>query len=127
MLASNFKSPAALFRFFGVCIVGLALDLIVKVLAVRRLGDGDVFDAIPGWLGFKFTVNRGAVFGLGAGQRLLSIAASTIAIAFLTWLFATSRNQRLYQILLGLLLAGVLGNMYDRILFGYVRDMIYAL
>src|SRR2546421_495129 len=30
-------------------------------------------------------------------------------------------------VILGMLLAGVLGNMYDRVVFGYVRDMIHAL
>jgi len=49
------------------------------------------------------------------------------AIAFLTYLFSTSGRQRIYQFILGLLLAGVLGNMYDRIMFGHVRDMIHAL
>ena len=39
----------------------------------------------------------------------------------------TSGRQRFYQFLLGLLLAGVIGNMIDRIRLGYVRDMICTL
>jgi signal peptidase II len=46
---------------------------------------------------------------------------------FLTYLFATSGKRPFYQVILGLLLAGVLGNLYDRIAFGYVRDMIHGL
>jgi signal peptidase II len=42
-------------------------------------------------------------------------------------LFATSGKRWVYQILLGMLLAGVVGNLYDRVMFGYVRDMIHAL
>ena len=42
-------------------------------------------------------------------------------------LFAKSGRAPLYQFTLGLLLAGVLGNLYDRANFGYVRDMIHAL
>jgi signal peptidase II len=82
---------------------------------------------IPGWLHFHYTVNQGAVFGLGQGQRVLFIGVSLAAIVFLTYLFAASGRQRFYQVILGMLLAGVLGNMYDRIVFGHVRDMIYAL
>jgi lipoprotein signal peptidase len=32
-----------------------------------------------------------------------------------------------YQVLVGILMAGVLGNLYDRLAYGYVRDMIHAL
>ncbi|HEY1628685.1 MAG TPA: signal peptidase II, partial [Tepidisphaeraceae bacterium] len=59
--------------------------------------------------------------------RPLFIVVSIAAIVFLTYLFAFSGKRPFYQLLLGLLLAGVLGNMYDRIVFGYVRDMIHAL
>jgi lipoprotein signal peptidase len=55
------------------------------------------------------------------------VLVSVLAIAFLTYLFATSGRQRFYQVVLGMLLAGVLGNMYDRIFHGYVRDMIWML
>jgi lipoprotein signal peptidase len=55
------------------------------------------------------------------------VLVSIAAIGFLTYLFALSAGRRFYQFLLGMLLAGVLGNMYDRVVHGYVRDMIHAL
>src|SRR5690606_17589022 len=82
---------------------------------------------IPGWLRFEYTENHGAVFGLGQGQRLLFLVVSVAAVGFLSYLFASSGRRRLMQVVLGMLLAGVLGNMYDRVSFGYVRDMIHAL
>ncbi len=137
----NLRSPAALARFVLTCIAGLAIDLFTKVYAGNhlllappiRLRNGrveaisDEYSLIPGWIHFHFTVNQGAVFGIGQGQRWLFIIVSLGAIAFLTYLFAHSGRQRIYQVILGMLLAGVLGNMYDRFYFGYVRDMIYAL
>jgi signal peptidase II len=130
----NFKSPAALSRFFLVCLIGLALDLWSKAYAFAHLALPDSASAlprtvqfIPHWIHFTLTKNHGAVFGLGQGQKPLFLAVSVIAIIFLSYLFATSKRQRLYQFILGMLLAGVLGNMYDRIVFGYVRDMIHAL
>jgi signal peptidase II len=137
----NFRSPAAIGRFALTTGIGVALDLLTKVWAVRELvsswrtvPDGrievetGVYPFIPGWLHFQVTFNRGAVFGLGQGQRWLFLSVSVVALGFLTWLFAASdKRQRFYQVMLGMLLAGVLGNMYDRIVFGYVRDMIHAL
>lgn len=89
--------------------------------------ESDTATAIPGWLHFKVTVNEGAVFGLGQGNQTLFAIVSVAAIGFLVYLFATSGKRHFYQFLLGMLLAGVLGNLYDRMVFHYVRDMLYAL
>jgi signal peptidase II len=126
--SSNLRSPAALARFSGVAIVALAVDLWTKSLAEMHLKfPPRSIRFIPGWIQFEYVENHGAVFGIGQGQRWLFIAVSVIAIGFVTWLFATSGRQRFYQVLLGVLLAGVLGNLYDRFNYGYVRDMIHAL
>lgn len=82
---------------------------------------------IAGGLEFQALVNQGAVFGIGQGQRLLFLVVSTLAIGFIFYLFATSGNHRFYQFVLGMLLAGVIGNMYDRLYLGFVRDMIHGL
>jgi signal peptidase II len=132
----NFRSLPALAAFFVTVVLGLSADLWTKSYAFDHLAkyglgarviDSDVYHFIPGWLEFTVTTNQGAVFGLGAGQRFLFVTVSLAAILFLVYLFANSGAQRFYQIILGMLLAGVLGNLYDRIVFGYVRDMIHAL
>jgi signal peptidase II len=124
----NLKNPAAAARFFGTCAVGLAIDLWTKHWAVGRLKfTGDVIEFIPGWLHWEYTENHGAVFGLGQGQTNFFLAVSFFAILLLTWMFATAGKKWFAQVVLGMLLAGVLGNMYDRITVGYVRDMIHAL
>ena len=140
LLPLPFRSSTALVLFFGVCALGLAVDLFSKVYAFEHLVieqttlpngqilvDSRDLKFIPGLLHFHATTNQGAVFGIGQGKRWLFVVVSIGAIAFLTYLFALSGRQWFYQLLLGMLLAGVLGNMYDRIVYGYVRDMLYAL
>ena len=135
-----FRSPGALARFFLIGAIGITVDLWTKVVSFRELEisrwqrpDGRwqfesvTHEFIPGWLHFKLTANYGAVFGIGQGQRLVFLGFSVGAILFLVYLFRLSGRQRFYQVVLGMLLAGVIGNMYDRMKFGYVRDMIYAL
>ena len=142
---SPFRSPLALALFFGVTIVGVTLDLWTKTLAFEKLPieinvqpdpalpqgrfevDSRTYVFIPSFLNFHATANQGAVFGFGRGQRWLFVIVSIVAIVVLTSLFARSHGRWFYQLLLGMLLAGVLGNMYDRIRLGYVRDMIWAL
>jgi signal peptidase II len=133
------RSPAALCRFFLTAAAGLTLDLWTKWLAFQsvhvitlpdgqvRAYAGDPYQVIPGWLQFEVTANQGAVFGLGQGLRVIFIIASLGAAAFLTYLFTQSGKKWGTQIVLGMLLAGVLGNLYDRARLGYVRDMIRAL
>lgn len=123
----NFRSLAALMAFFGTAGIGVVVDLWTKALAMQSLADGRVIRLLPGWLHLTYTENTGAVFGLGQGKRWLFVMVSAAAIAFLTCLFATSGGRRFYQVLLGLLLGGVVGNMYDRLVYGHVRDMIHAL
>lgn len=121
------RSPLALLLFFGTTVVGVAADLALKSWSVAHLADAEPWNLIPHVLRLTYTENFGAVFGIGQGQRVWFIAVSVAAIIFLTYLFKNSGNRRIYQFLLGLLLGGVLGNMYDRIFIGHVRDMIYAL
>jgi signal peptidase II len=141
----NFVSPAALCCFLLTAAVGLTLDLWTKKVAFERLApwgvehlpNGAVVVHIPdgeprpiarfigGWVDFQAMVNQGAVFGIGQGKRALFLTVSAAAILFIFYLFLTSDRQPFYQFVLGLLLAGVLGNLYDRLVLGYVRDMIY--
>jgi signal peptidase II len=140
-LFQNLFSPAALACFLLTAILGFGLDQWSKVEAFSRLADAVVHEPdgqiavigdrtqpfIRGLIEFRVTANRGAVFGMGQGQRALFVAVSIAAILFIFYLFLSSGRQRIYQIILGMLMAGVLGNLYDRAKYGYVRDMIHAL
>jgi signal peptidase II len=125
--ANTLFSPAALARFLLTAAVGLTADLWTKSMAVSDLGGGRVVDFIHGWLQFEFIENPGAVFGIAPGKRVIFLIVSVMAVLFLTYLFASSSKKPFYQIVLGMLMAGVLGNMYDRIQVGKVRDMIHML
>ncbi len=77
----------------------------------------------------SFTPNDAALWGLGNGNPWASrlLLALTAVFVFLI-LFFTYRSRKslpkLSKIIIGLLIGGSIGNLYDRIAFGYVRDMI---
>ena len=125
-------SPPSLACFLLTAAAGLALDLWTKYEAFSRLADvtgraTSVYRLIPGYLHFEVTENRGAVFGLGQGRWAFFITVSAVAVGFLIYLYGRSGRRHGYQVLLGMLMAGVLGNLYDRVTLGHVRDMIHAL
>lgn len=107
---------AAHVRFWLVVMAGLGLDLYSKYEVFLRLRQGGSVTLIPGVLDFHTTMNPGALFGIGAGQTALFLVASVIALVLVLWMFAQCPAKRwLTQIALGGILAGALGNMYDRI------------
>ena len=77
----------------------------------------------------SFTPNDAALWGIGSGNPWASrlLLALTALFIFLL-LFFTIRSgkklPKLSRVIVGLLIGGSIGNLYDRIAFGYVRDMI---
>jgi signal peptidase II len=117
-------SAAAHVRFWTIVVAGLALDLFSKYEVFHRLRQGGNVTLIPGVLEFHTTMNPGALFGIGAGQTGLFLVASVIALVLVLWMFAQCPAKRwLTQVALAGILAGALGNMYDRI---NVRLVPYA-
>jgi len=70
---------------------------------------------VPGVLEFHRSLNDGAVFGSLTGMTQLFVAASLCAFVFVLALFSgSSPKQRSLHVSLALVLAGALGNLYDR-------------
>lgn len=115
------------YRLLLTAVLGFALDLYTKHLSVQLLDGGKSSEFLPGYLHFESVSNHGAVFGLGQGYRWIFVVVSIAAIAFVAYLYRRGLRRWWYDITLGMLLAGILGNLYDRILIGHVRDMIHAL
>ncbi len=77
----------------------------------------------------SFTPNDAALWGLGSGNPWASrlLLALTAVFIFLLLFFTVRSGKKLpklSRLIAGLLIGGSIGNLYDRIAFGYVRDMI---
>ena len=83
---------------------------------------------LPGLLDFRLTLNQGAVFGSAQGGRPIFIAVTVIAVVVIVVLVYRSPVQaRAYRVGLALILGGAIGNLYDRVRFSAVRDMLHML
>ncbi|MCH2136945.1 MAG: signal peptidase II [Phycisphaerales bacterium] len=90
----------------------------------------DRMEVLPwGLLDFQLMLNSGAVFGLGAGQRWLLVAFSLLAIGVAVWIFGwrTSAASRMAHVGIALVIAGAVGNLWDRIIYARVRDFLFML
>jgi signal peptidase II len=119
--------------------LGLALDLATKYLAWIFLGGtpeegGRTVVVIPDWIRLVATHNPGVVFGMNFagwfglgpdGARILTAALTLATTGLIFYVFAMAKaSQKWLQIWCGLVMAGALGNLYDRLVFGFVRDLI---
>jgi signal peptidase II len=106
--------------FFGIAILGCLLDLATKSWIFGRLGMPGVRPTWWLWegvFGFQTSLNEGALFGMGQGWVMLfSVLSILIVPGILYWLFvAGAARDLLFTVALGLVTAGVLGNLFDRL------------
>ena len=115
--ASAISHLGAHLRFWIVAALVLGLDLWSKKWVFATLGPDEIRPMLGRLFDFRRSVNDGAVFGFFTGQVGLFIVASLFAFGFVFYLFAFSpRTHRSLHVALGLILAGALGNLYDRAL-----------
>ena len=86
-------------------------------------------DVAPPLLNFRYGENRGINFGLfndgGDSSRWILIAISlVICAAVFIWVRRSHSNSRMMLISAGLVIGGALGNVLDRVLYGYVLDFL---
>jgi signal peptidase II len=109
--------------FFGVALAGAVLDVATKSIVFSKFDPGETVRIVPGLLSIQLTVNPGIVWGLfpSAVWMVVSLAAApAIAVVFLRRTPAC-RGETLCG---ALILAGTLGNGWDRLFLGHVRDWI---
>ena len=104
----------------------LVLDQGTKIWASRVLIQRPLV-LIPGTLELTYLENRGAVWGLMQGWRIVFLVATVLFLGVLIWFYIRKRKEMttLTRVILALLFSGALGNLIDRAFLGYVRDMIY--
>lgn len=149
-------SRAAWITLFVVIALSLVIDLWSKVVAFERVADKPVtverehvlevarndprmvtslipqhepVVVIPELLHFTLVLNPGAVFGIGPGKRFFFVGFTLFALAFGLGMFSfwTGPRDRAAHIGIGLLIGGGLGNLYDRLVYGCVRDFLHPL
>ncbi|AXT35499.1 signal peptidase II [Phaeobacter sp. LSS9] len=112
-------------------ILALLADQISKYLVVRVMdvANRGGIDVLPPLLRFRYGENTGINFGLfGDGTdttRWVLIGLSlVICVVLVVWIARLPANARMMQLSAGLVIGGALGNVVDRLLYGYVLDFL---
>jgi signal peptidase II len=113
-----------------VAIVGLALDIVTKVLAVSQLQPGEPVRLVGGLLTLRLIRNAGAAFSQGERFTTLFALAALLVLGYVGFRLVPRLRHGGWAVALGLLTAGVSGNLTDRIfrspgvLRGHVVDFL---
>ena len=115
-------------RWYSLALVVIVLDQYAKGLASAGLEYARPVQVFP-WFNLTLQHNTGAAFSFlsnaGGWQRyFFTLVAIGISAALVVWMYVLPRGQWLLALSLGLILGGALGNVWDRMVLGYVVDFI---
>jgi len=115
-------------KWLWLTILCLLLDQISKQWVANSFDLYESVNLLP-FFSFTYVHNPGAAFSFladqGGWQRWFFTAIAVVAcIIFTVWLAKTPKQQVLLSLALSLMLSGALGNLIDRVLFGYVIDFL---
>ena len=115
-------------KWLWISLLVVALDQVTKSIAIDNLV---LFQPVPLFPGFNFTLmhNKGAAFSFLSDQSgwqrwFFTVVAIVVSIAIVIWMKRLPADHRLTAVSLALILGGAVGNVWDRIVLGYVIDFI---
>lgn len=118
----------SLAKWLGLSAIVIAIDLYTKQLILKGFVYGEHLQ-VTSFFDLVRYHNEGAAFsflaGAGGWQRLLFSAIALVASVVIVYLLRKHWQQKLFCFALALVLAGALGNLYDRLTLGYVVDFLF--
>ena len=128
MSLHRFFCPSRGWFWLALAVLFIALDQATKMLATATLEYARPVAVLP-VLNWTLLHNTGAAFSFlsdaGGWQRwFFALVAMGVSLVLVRWIFRLGPGERLQKLALTLILAGALGNLWDRLTLGYVVDFI---
>ncbi|MCP4184908.1 MAG: lipoprotein signal peptidase, partial [Hyphomicrobiales bacterium] len=116
------------YRWLALTLLALILDQISKQLIMQQMALHQSIEVMP-YFNLYYVHNYGAAFSFLSDQSgwqrwFFSVTTTLISLGIVFWLSRLRASQKLLIIALALVLGGALGNLYDRLVYGYVIDFI---
>jgi signal peptidase II len=116
------KTPKEYILYSAIILAGIFLDQLTKFLVTKFMTMYQSIPLIKDFLHLTYTTNDGAAFGMmdDPSQRWIFIVISSVAIlAFAAYLYLGHAENMLYAVSLSMVISGGIGNMIDRLGFGF--------
>lgn len=109
---------------FIIVVTVLSLDQLAKFIITKNLELSHSLPVIKGIFHLTLVHNTGAAFGILKNQLALFISTSVFAIILIYFNLKDNKHKKYIAVSMSLILAGALGNLCDRLFFGYVIDYL---
>ena len=108
-----------------ISLIVVIIDQFIKAVVSYNMKVYDTFTIIKNFLYINLVHNSGAAFSFLQGGRILFILIAIFVVIFLILFIRKNEFKNTKDILIfSLLLGGIIGNLIDRIVYGYVIDYI---
>jgi signal peptidase II len=118
---------SALGLWLGLAAIVLLLDQLSKITIIKTFQYQQSI-SITSFFNLVYARNEGAAFSFLANQsgwqRYFFTAIGVVAAVFIIYLLSKHAGQKLYSLALALILGGAIGNVIDRVMYGYVVDFL---
>ena len=119
----NYVRPVIPLLIISILII--FLDQLTKTIIARHIDyHNQKIVVIEGFFNLRHDRNSGAAFSIMQGQRTLLIVATILAMIFIAYYYFQFRHSLWMRIGLGFILGGAIGNLIDRIQYGFVIDFL---
>lgn len=109
----------------AVIVLLTAVDRLTKYAAVSTVKVNGAYGFLPGFIRFRYVENTGAAFSMLSDKTFLLTVATVIILAVcLVVIFSGKLRSKFAQLCLVIIVSGGIGNVIDRILYGFVVDFI---
>jgi signal peptidase II len=116
-----------LMKWLGASALVILLDQLTKLWMSSHFSYGESYP-VSGFFNLVLWHNTGASFSMlsdaGGWQRWLFSAIAACAAVWIIWLLRRHQHQKLFCFALIFILGGALGNLIDRLIYGYVVDFL---
>lgn len=113
--------------FISIAIIVLTpiLAEVIRYFVDTNLNPDGIVHAIPSILDFVYSENRGVAFGMFQdGTVFFAVTTSIVIVIAAIFLIKNYKKSKLFTVALSLIIGGGLGNLYERIVHGYVVDYL---
>ena len=100
------------------------LDLISKQVVIRMIDLHESIKVIKNFFYLTYTRNTGAAFSILEDGRILFLVVTIIALFFINKYMNKEDIKGIDNLIYGMIIGGILGNLLDRIVYGYVIDFL---
>ena len=112
--------------FWIIIAAAVVLDIVSKQLVISGMELEQAISVIPGVFDLRYIRNYGAAFSIMQNKRIFLIAVTVVMMAALC-VYAVKMGNRISKaerIALAMIVGGGIGNLIDRVFFGYVTDFL---